>query len=128
MLRKAKRRGPKKPKKVDALKELLKGGLAPLPKHTHEWGLDEELLGIITGAQRAEKRVHEMHRAILDQKNEIINKDAEIERRGQSLVDYGDHTGKCEWIEEVGSGRLLEGKEADLCTCGWMELKTQLDG
>lgn len=52
-----------------------------------------------------------------------VNK-AELERRAQSLLEYGDHTEDCEWRELTG--RVLNKEEKELCSCGWTEMRLEL--
>jgi hypothetical protein len=99
----------------------------PEPKMTGEWSAYEELIHITTSAQRAQKKFDALVADLRAEETKVALLESEVKRLRDSVLEHGDHTEKCEWIEANASGRILDTEgERKLCTCGWWELKNEI--
>ena len=60
----------------------------------------------------------------LDIKNK--QREEEIKCLANGLLNKGDHSEDCNYSDAIACGRILEQTESEICSCGWVKIRTHV--
>lgn len=83
--------------------------------------LADEIQAVGDYNERAKTQLTILHDIALQREKDIHDLTADNHMLMELLLKYGGHENKCNYIEEMCSGRMLKEQEEELCDCGWSE-------
>lgn len=76
------------------------------------------------------KQLERTHKKLSDEHSQVKPTITHLEQQlkiwQDATMDYGEHHDDCGWIELIQSGRVVDSKEEDYCTCGWYKKRMDL--